>query len=225
MKALLVDDEGLTREGLALLIQVVNPDIDVTSVHSSAEAIAAIDRTQFDFIFLDVALDGESGLEFLDRLKDAGITTPVIMLSNHDDRDTVMDALSRGAFGFLPKQTENPNVIRQAMELALKGGVYLPPSARGRGGNAPPSSSAAATRAPQVKQVNAADLNLSPRLYETAYHLSQGLSNKGIARQMGITENVAAEYVKNVFQHLNVSNRPGFMVLLNRSAWQLTPPH
>lgn len=224
MRALLVDDEGLTREGLALLIQVVDPSVVVTAVGSCDEATAALENDHFDFIFLDVRLNGESGLDYLERLKDQGVTTPVIMLSNQDDRETVMEALSRGAFGFLPKQTENAAVIRQAMDLALKGGVYLPPSARGRGGMSPPSSASAASRAAQVKQVDATHLELSPRLYEAIYYVSQGLTNKGIARKMGISDNVVAEYVKNAFQHLNVVGRAGFMVLLNRSGWQLSAP-
>lgn len=224
MKALIVDDEGLTREGLALLIQVVDPEVTVTPVASSEEALKAMKDDQFDFIFLDIQLYEESGLDFLDRLKEMDVGIPVIMLSNHDDRETVMDALARGAFGFVPKQSENAAVIRQAMELALKGGVYLPPSARGRGGMSPRTSAAAATRPAQVKEIDGMQLGLSPRLYEAVYYVSQGLTNKGIARKMGISDNVVAEYVKNAFQHLNVAGRAGFMVLLNRSGWQLAAP-
>lgn len=237
MKALLIEDEGLTREGLALLIQVVDPDISVIQAASCQEALRAIAEIQFDFIFLDVQLNGESGLDFLDYLKNSGISTPVIMLSSHDDRETIINSLSRGAFGFIPKQTENTGVIRLAMELALKGGVYLPPSLRGRGAMAAPLSSVGAAKMMQLKQVSASDIGLSPRLYETIYYVSQGLSNKSIARKMGISDNVVAEYVKNAYQYLKpkieelikeniktISNRAAFMVFLNRSGWQLVPP-
>jgi DNA-binding NarL/FixJ family response regulator len=224
LKALLVEDEGLTREGLALLIQVVDPTVLVTAVASGEEARRRLRDESFDFIFLDVRLGAESGLALLESLKDDGIAAPVIMLSAQDDRETVMEALSAGAFGFVPKQSENPAVIRQAMELALRGGVYLPPSVRGRGGTAPPPSAAGVARLLQIRQVASGDLGLPPRLYETVYYVSQGLTNKAIARKMGISDTVVAEYVRTAFQRLNVAGRPGFMVLLNRSGWQLQPP-
>lgn len=224
MKALLVDDEGLTREGLALLIQVVNPDVEVTSVGTSADALNCLTRDSYDFVFLDVQLDGESGLDLLDRLKELDVDTPVIMLSSHDGRDTIMDALARGAFGFLPKQSDNTAVIRQAMDLALRGGVYLPPSVRARRGVSPPASPAAASRPIQVAEVGPSDLKLSPRVYEALYYVSQGLTNKSIARKMGISDNVVAEYVRDAFQQLNVAGRAGFMVLLNKRGWQMAKP-
>lgn len=224
MRVLLVDDEGLTREGLSLLIQVTNPAAQVTAVGSIAEALDCVGRDEFDFIFLDIQLDGESGLSLLDRLKAQEISSPVIMLSSHDDRDTILDSLSRGAFGFVPKHSESAAVIRQAMDLALRGGVYLPPSVREHRGTTPRVPIGTAFRPLRVSTVGPADLQLSPRVYEALFYVSQGLTNKAIGRKMSISEHSVAEYVKSAFLHLNVVGRQGFMVLLNRSGWQMVHP-
>jgi two-component system, NarL family, nitrate/nitrite response regulator NarL len=224
MKALLVEDEGFTREGLVLLIRAVMPELEVQAVGSLDEAQRALEKTEFSFIFLDIELNEDrSGLDFLDDLKQDGIATPVIMLSNRDHVDTVFDAIRRGAYGFLPKQTEQRETIRHAVEVVLKGGVYLPPSIHDRSNMTRPPQRV--PRTVTVRKATAEDLGLTPRVYEAVYWVAQGLKNKAIGRKMNsISDNSVAELLQRAYQKLQVANRQELMTLLNRRAMQLAPP-
>lgn len=224
MKALLVEDEGFTREGLKLLISSVMPEIELTAVGTLAEAEEALRTSEFSFIFLDIELHEErSGLDFLDDLKNGDVATPVIMLSNQDEQETVFDAIRRGAYGFLPKQSEDRATIRHAIEMVLKGAVYLPPSVHTRSGmRTPPRRPPPAVT---VRHTGAGELNLTPRVYEAVYWVVQGLSNKAIGRKMNnISDNSVAELLQRAYQKLNVNGRVELITMLNRRSIQLVPP-
>lgn len=226
MKLLLVEDEGIVREGLKLLLQALVPAAVVTAVGSAEAATKACDQSVFDFIFLDIKLgdDWTAGLDLLDVIKGRGIETPVIVLSNQVDKATVHEAVDRGAYGFVRKQDEDLSHITQAMEFILKGGVYLPRATiLGRGGNVPPSANPMAASL-AIKTVTAAALGLSPRQYEAAYYIATGLRYKQVADKMGVTDAVATEHAGKVYQKLGVGTRQGFMTYLNQQGFQLEKP-
>jgi DNA-binding NarL/FixJ family response regulator len=226
MKALLVENEGFIREALVLLIRDVMPELSIKGVGSLADARQALSAASFDFVFLDIDLGEEqTGLEFLDELKEEDVSARVIMLSNNDSQDVVLDSISRGAFGFLPKATENTATIRHAVETVLKGGVYLPASVH----CAPPSGMTSPRRRypppiVAVKRVDARQLNLSARVYEAAYWAVAGLRNKGIAKKMGISQNVVAEYLQNAYRELKVATRTELMSKIHGLGIELAPP-
>jgi len=224
MRALLVEDEGFTREGLVLLINNVMPELEVLAVGSLADAEKALAENEFSFVFLDIELGEErTGLDYLDELKERGFETPVIVLSNQDSREMVFESIRRGAFGFLPKQTEERSTIRYAVEYVLKGGVYLPPSVRPQAGmKVPPTQPG---KVPAVRQATPTDLGLTPRVFEAVYWAAQGLRNKAIARKMGnISDNSVAEYLQKAYQRLDVENRVELITMLNRRAIHLMAP-
>jgi DNA-binding NarL/FixJ family response regulator len=237
MRVLLVDDQGLVREGLALVLDMLSPDTEVKQAATADEAKSLIKSEPFDFVFLDIDLgpssgeaqDNLAGLSLLRELKDEGITTPVIMLSGHEDRETILQAIDSGAFGFIPKSSENSSVITQAIQVILNGGVYLPPTFRSRGGLTPPppmrNAMSPVKPTVSVTRVGAEDLALSPRLYETAYCVAQGLSNKAIGRRMQISENSVAEYVGKIYSQLGLRGRSEFLAMLNKRGFQLAAPH
>lgn len=225
MNALLVENEGFTREALALLIHDVMPELSVMGVGSLADARRALSEASFDFIFLDIDLREErTGLDFLDELKEEDVPTRVIMLSNNDSPDVVMDSITRGAFGFLPKDTEDMVTIRHAVETVLKGGVYLPASIHSSGGGRMTSPRPRIPLAPVIKRKGAHELNLTPRVYEATYWCATGLQNKGIAKRMGISNNSVAELLQSAYRELRVATRTELVSKLHREGVDLVPP-
>ena len=212
MKALLVDNENLTREGVALLLNKIDPDLDVIQAASEEEMRKHLDNSQFDIIFLDINLLNESdarGLELLKELKDSDerpLVTPIIMVSNRQDRETVALAFKNGAFGFLPKLTGSVEMAAKAMRRVLDGEVYYPPPSQT---TAPPP--------PKRHILTENESGLTPKVFEALYYLVQGLSNKAIAKKMdSISRNVVAEHVTSILKNFKVINRMELMAKFNQ---------
>jgi DNA-binding NarL/FixJ family response regulator len=222
MKALLVENEGFIRESLKLLINDVMPELSVVAVGSLTDARRALADATYDFIFLDIDLSEEqTGLDFLDELKEDDVPTRVIMLSNNDAPDVVLDSVKRGAFGFLPKATEDPTTIRFAVDTVLKGGVYLPASIH------TPRMKSPYRRprdVPEITPKGPVELNLPPRTFEAVYWATTGLKNKGIARKMGISQHSVADHLQIAYREMKVTTRTELMSKLQEDKVELRPP-
>jgi len=122
-RAIIVDDERLARRELAYLLRD-HPDVEVVAEASCiAEAVAAIERTQPDLVFLDIQMPGESGFDLFDRVR---LTAKVIFVTAHDD--FALRAFEVNALDYLMKPV-NPGRLRQAISRFL--GREAPPSPPG----------------------------------------------------------------------------------------------
>jgi DNA-binding NarL/FixJ family response regulator len=147
---------------------------------------------------LDLNLPGMDGLHGLARLREASPATPVAILSATDDREHVHQALALGAAGYIPKSAGS-DVILNAIRLVLAGGVYLPVSLV-QPDSAEPS---------EIELNGSSDVShgLTPRQHEVLELLTQGLSNKQIARRLGVAENTVRVHVAAILRLLGASNR------------------
>lgn len=157
MKLLLIDDHALFREGLALLLQPLLPDLQVLEAGSCEEAQALLSTPKAilqggqtrgsnleengsgialcnaneaitpDLVLMDLALPGMSGVEGIQWLRQTYPEVPVVALSSSDDRETVLRTLDAGAMSFIPKSS-NSAVLLAALRLVLGKGIHLPAS-------------------------------------------------------------------------------------------------
>jgi DNA-binding NarL/FixJ family response regulator len=208
---LLVEDEGLTRTAMRSLILSSQPTLDIDEAGRFEEAVERLQSKAYDLIFLDFHLGpNHTGMDLLHWLQDNEMALHVVMLSAQDDRETVLDCIKNGAGGFISKASEGGgSVFREAIETILGGRVYLPNSVLGKGGHTPQAP------APS-KGISIDSLNLPPRLEQTLRLVLQGLSNKGIARKMDISENTAKEYISDLLSRFNVSRRTFLIVEMAR---------
>jgi CheY-like chemotaxis protein len=107
MKSILIIDDD------QLVLDVVSDTIGAAgyvtkTAHSLDEAISLLETSIFDLIMLDWHLGSNSGQEVLDYIKEAGIATPVSILSSDDRLDTVNTAMVHGAVDFLSKADSDP---------------------------------------------------------------------------------------------------------------------
>jgi two-component system, NtrC family, nitrogen regulation response regulator NtrX len=98
---LVVDDERGILEQLGGILR--DEGFAVTAVESGEAAVAATARELYDLVLLDVALPGMDGLEALRRIRAAGHTVPVVMISGHASAEQVVSALREGAIDFMDK--------------------------------------------------------------------------------------------------------------------------
>lgn len=106
-RILCVEDNRDSREMIATLLRQFNGDYDVTAVETAAEALELDGKKQFDLYILDIWLPGMDGVELCRRLRERGITKPIMFFSamgvQAKDRDYV---LSSGADEFLVKSID-----------------------------------------------------------------------------------------------------------------------
>jgi two-component system nitrate/nitrite response regulator NarL len=161
--------------------------------------IERVVQTAPDVVLLDLRMPQMTGLEVLNRLRQAGQTMPIAMLTTSTDERDLIAALQAGAQGYLLKDME-PDELIAALKDILSGGTVVAKELTGilarvvQGGGeerrAPPAFS-----------------DLTPREREILCHLADGRSNKVIARVLGITDGTVKLHVKAILRKLAVHSR------------------
>jgi len=189
MKALLVDDHALFREGLALLMAHAFDAIVCLQAASIAEALTLGEQhPDLALILLDLGLPDNIGMAGLRRLKEQLPLPALVVLSADDAPQTVLDSIDAGAQGFIPK-TARPGLMREALAQVLAGGIYLPPPVLLQ-----------ATPAGEVS-------GLSERQFDVLRLLIAGRSNKLIGRELDLSESTVKTHLAAVFRKLEVNSR------------------
>lgn len=193
MDILHVDDHALFREGMELVLQRINPSTHVLhagSVAAGVQRLAQLPAPQL--VLTDLNLPGMQGIDALLRLREVNEEVPVVVLAASEDPIQVRSAIDHGASGYIPKTSESREVAR-ALQLILRGGVYLPAVAMST------QHGAAHARQP--------DIHMTPRQREVLLALVRGMPNKVIARELGISDATVKSHVAALFAALDVHNR------------------
>ncbi len=213
MKILVVDDHPLVRDAMLHLLAPLASSIEVLEASDCMAALAlAREHPDIDLVLLDLNLPGIRGFEALDRFRREQPATPLVILSMHRDRQTVLEAIRRGAMGFIPKASAK-EVIVNAVRLVLSGGVYLPPEAVI---DADASDRDATVLAfPSQSSRSLSDLGLTPRQGQVLALIMRGNSNKEICRALGIAERTVKVHITAVLNALKVTNRTQAVIAAN----------
>jgi|SRR5690554_3517896 len=194
---MLVDDHPLLRKGLQQLIELSDGLKLVAQANSGAEALELGVELDPDLILLDLNMQGMNGLETLEKLRAAGVTSRIVMLTVSDADADVIGAISRGADGYLLKDMEPEELLTQ-IERALQGKMVM--------SEAVTQALATAIRRPQ--QSHQAKLeNLTGRELEILKLIAKGLSNKLIARELDISDGTVKVHVKHLLKKLGLRSR------------------
>lgn len=122
---LLVDDHELVRKGLTLMLETQkNIDLKITPANNGRDAIKLLNEKNFDLVILDVNMPVMDGISTLKQIKEQEINVPVLMLTMHKEEDLIKDALTKGAAGYILKNS-NLEEITRAIVTTLKRDRYL----------------------------------------------------------------------------------------------------
>jgi CheY-like chemotaxis protein len=104
-RVLIVDDDTAVVQVLQDALGLFRHDhaYTVETARDGAEALAALERAQFDLILLDMYMPRMNGLELLAQMRQRGLRTPVLMLTGNEDNRSAADALAGGIFAYVPK--------------------------------------------------------------------------------------------------------------------------
>ncbi len=204
LKILIVDDHPLMRDAMGGLLRQLDPAVAIIEAGDCAAGLAtAREHADINLVLLDLNLPGSRGFDALDAFRRVQPTLPVVILSMHRDRETVLEAIRRGAAGYVPK-TSAKEVIVNAARLVLAGGVYLP--AEAVAGDA--YALDPLDFAPPARTVRSlAEMGLTPRQGQVLALLMRGQSNKEICRSLGLAERTVKIHVTAVLTALRVASR------------------
>jgi DNA-binding NarL/FixJ family response regulator len=221
MKILLVDDHTLFREGMRLLLSQLDSTCQIIEASTCQSAFdAAHAAGDFDVVLLDLHLPDMPGFAALSVLREEHPHLPVVVLSASDDRTTVLEALDRGAMGFIPKSSSS-QVLLSALKLVLVKGVYIPPTVL----NSAPAPTPVITLNISEKSVQPSDLGLTDRQMDVLGLLVQGKPNKLISKELGLAEGTVKTHVTAVLRALNVTNRTQAVMAVGRLKLTFGRPH
>ena len=204
MKVLLVDAFPMMRAALTGLIEQHFAGAQVQGVDSVAAARAALGQAVPRLVLLDLHVDG--GFELLQQIHREHLLLPVVIVSGSDETEDALQAIGAGAMGYVPERSDL-NTLVQALHLVLAGGTYVPPLTP-RSDDVPAPAPTASTAAPDW-----AELPLTPRQKHVLHLLTQGLSNKLIARELGVSVDTVKDHVAAVLKALGVNSRTQAVVI------------
>jgi len=198
MRILIADDHTLFRRGLSLLLRQIYAQAEILEAADVPAALALGETlAACDLVLLDLNMAGMDGLVGLERIRAAAPAAKVVMISATTELDAIRAAIAAGARGYIPKSA-NDETLRHALPLILAGEVYVPPSVLSDFDR--PSGTA---NLPADSPLRA----LTQRQRDTLELLVRGLSNKEIARELGLLESTVKAHLKVVLKKLGAANR------------------
>lgn len=207
MNIVCCDDHPIFRHALVHLLHELIEDAKCTEVSSGAELKQlCLHETDLDMLFLDLELPDGSG-HSLFKHHHTSFSKGVVFVSACEDSATILSTLSDGALGFIPKSTSIA-VLRQAIQLILSGGQYIPPQALTQ--KAKPQQEHTNTHA-YIEQ-------LTSRQQEILKLATKGLTNREIASLLTLSENTIKAHLRAIYRTLDVSNRTEATMLWMASA-------
>ena len=204
VRVVLVDDQRVVRDGLALLLGLL-PGIElVGSAEDGEQALEAVARLQPNVVLMDLRMPRMDGIEATRRIRADHPDVAVLALTTYADDESVLGALRAGARGYLTKDAGAED-IAQAVAAVAAGQMVLDPAAQARVvENLDRHSSAAPTTAGQDR---ALPDNLTRREAEILALIAQGLSNAEIATRLFVSEATVKTHVNHIFTKTGARDR------------------
>ncbi|HME50399.1 response regulator transcription factor [Mycobacterium sp.] len=198
----LVDDHEMVIEGLKAMLAAFSDRVRVVGQAVGAErALSVIDELSPDIVLCDVRMQGSSGLDLCQTLRERHPERKVVMLSVYDDEQYLFQALRVGASGYLLKSISSDELVRQ-LEFVHSGATAIDPVMAVRAVDT-------AARMQRDEFWPGARHGLTQRESEILSYVVTGLSNRGIASKLVIGDETVKSHLRSIYRKLGVSDRTG----------------
>ncbi|MBE9523455.1 MAG: response regulator transcription factor [Chloroflexi bacterium] len=227
IQIMLVDDHLLFREGISSLLKRDDRFEILSEADNGISALEIIKEAVPDIVLMDVKMPGMNGIETTKKMMAAYPKLKVIMITASEKEDDLFEAVKAGAQGYILKTVTDSKYMRDSIFRVAAGEAIIPPAMVPRLFT---EFAALAQNIPakieQEKQVQAnkaenldketnkdtvseqSDANLlTPREYQVLELVAQGLTNKGIAGKLAISENTVRSHLRFILDKLHMSNR------------------
>ena len=192
----IADDHPLFRGALREAVSGLFQNIEIAEAGDFDEVSKLLDGGgDVDLILLDLSMPGVRGYSGLMYLRAQYPSVPIVVVSANDDPSVIRRCMDLGCSGFIPK-TLGIEAIRAAIKEVLDGGVWTPPDVDlGTAADA------------ETSNLLARLTSLTPQQVRVLMMLSEGLLNKQIAYELGVSEATVKAHVSAILQKLGVESR------------------
>jgi DNA-binding NarL/FixJ family response regulator len=208
IQLLLVDDQGIIREGLRSLLEAKTDLQIVGEAENGQIAVELALSLKPDVVLMDVRMPIMDGVAATRALTEKAPDIKVLVLTTFDDDEYVTQAIRCGAKGYLLKDTPSTE-LADAIRAVHKGYTQFGPGLIEKTlGGSPPSVEPPSEFA-----------QLTPREQEVLQLIAKGCSNREIAEQLYISERTVKNHVNSVLRRLNLRDRTQVAILASK--WSL----
>ncbi len=195
-RLVIADDHPLFRGALREAVSGLLERADIAEAGTFDAAAELLEKdSDVDLVLLDLAMPGARGFSGLMYMRAQYPTVPLIVVSATDDPVVIRRCMELGASGFIPK-TLGVEAMRSAIKRVLDGGVWTPPDV-----------DLTAVSDAETGELMARMATLTPQQVRVLMMLSEGLLNKQIAFQLGVSEATVKAHVSAILQKLGVESR------------------
>ncbi len=197
-RILLVDDHEVVRLGLKVLLER-HPHFEVVGEAGTArEALEQVAALRPDVVVMDIRLPGTSGIEACEEIVNRYPNTKVIMLTSYAEDEMLFSAIRAGASGYILKQIGSEDLVK-AIEAVGRGEALLDPAVTQR-------VFQEVRRAVREEEASAF-ASLSQQEKHVLLLVSEGKTNREIAKALFLGEGTVRNYVSSILSKLGVNNR------------------
>ncbi|MGA2490755.1 MAG: response regulator transcription factor [Anaerolineales bacterium] len=197
-RVLLVDDHEVVRLGLRSLLER-HPQFEIVGEAASArDALEQVANNHPDVVVMDIRLPGTSGIEACEEITNRFPETHVLMLTSYAEDEMLFSAIRAGASGYVLKQIGGEELVR-ALEAVARGEALLDPAVTQR-------VFQEVRRAVKEEEASAF-AHLSQQEKHVLLLVSEGKTNREIAKALFLGEGTVRNYVSSILSKLGVSNR------------------
>jgi DNA-binding NarL/FixJ family response regulator len=187
MKILLVDDHALIRAGLANLLTQNNHEV-VAEASTSSQASALINTHKPEIVLVDINLGTSSGIDLIKEIKKSNTESKFVVLTMHDDTQTLESAKDAGAIAFVTKSAPTESLLEILQTIATGTDKFL--------------------KAGKINQITEAkDFELTPRELEVLTLLPTGATANAIGALLFLTEATVKTHLASIYRKLAANNR------------------
>ncbi|WP_286234041.1 response regulator transcription factor [Thalassotalea sediminis] len=201
---IIADDHPLFRQALldTLKVQLTQTQwVEAQTIEELEQQLQA--NQEADMLLLDLNIPGAHGFNTLIHVRNHYPQIPVVVVSAHEDQDTIGKAMKYGAAGFVPKSTP-VNTIFAAIQKVLMGDIWLP------------ESFVPCDNTEQNTDIAKCVASLTQQQYRILMMFAQGMLNKQIAYDLNVSEATIKAHATAIFRKLNVRNRTQAVIAISQ---------
>lgn len=196
IRVMIVDDHNLVREGLKAVFDQ-GDEVDVVGeAGSGEEAIEMVGKVEPEVVLMDISMPGMNGIQATKLIRDKYPGVKIVILTMLDQEGYVYEAVKAGATGYMLKSTSSDDLVR-SIQTVYEGKALLHPDATVQ----------LLKEFVTLAENRAKDYGLSNREMEVLQLLSEGKTNKEIAKSLWISEQTVKTHVAHIFDKLGTSDR------------------
>lgn len=202
IRVLIADDQRVVRDGLTMLVGLIDGVEVVGTAGDGREAVEGAERDHVDVVLMDLRMPGMDGAEATRRIRASLPATQVLVLTTYADDESLFDALRAGARGYLTKDA-SAEEIEQAIRALAAGRTHLDAAVQQRlvAAVLDVQSSGIAPAAQPLPD------DLSPREAEVLKLIAAGLSNTEIAVALFVSHATVKTHVNRIFAKIGARDR------------------